>query len=149
MAFSYERIDKNGRLKSYYGTNQEWTFTERGKTRTIKVEYFTATEEGIQYYWVSLDGRFSSKRMSAARLHYFLHSKKAVEVNQGTLNPMPLLYDEVRAYFADRSNEREDCPACGGTGIDDSGKVCRCAHRLTYEIKNYNADKRLKKLLNV
>ncbi len=149
MEFSYERINKNGRLVSYYGTGQEWTFTERGKSRTIKVEYFTATEEGIQYYWVSIDGRFSDKRMSAARLRYFLHSKKAVEVSQGTSCPMPLLYDEVRAYFSDRSNERRDCPDCGGTGIDDCGKICWCARKLEYEIKNYNADKRLKKLFNV
>lgn len=149
MAFSYERIDKNGRLKSYYGTGQEWAFTEKGKTRTIKVEYFSATEEGVQYYFVSIDGRFSDKRMSAARLRYFLHSKKAEEVQTGTLCPMPLLYEEVRVYFSDRGNEREDCYYCGGTGIDDNGKVCRCAHKRTYEIKNYNAELRLKKLLKV
>ncbi len=143
--FSYERIGANGKLKSYFGISQKWKYSERGRERTIKVEYFYATEYGVQYYFVSIDGKFCEKKMSAARLRYFLNEKHAEEINGGSLSLMPLQIEEVKIYFD--QHEGEDCPECGGTGINDDGKICRCARHYGYEIQEFNAALRLKKLL--
>lgn len=146
MAWNYKRTGEDGKLYSYYGQGQEWTYDERGRRHTMTVKYFTATPDGVQYYWVSIDGKFQETRMSAARLHYLLNSKKAIEVKGGTLQPMPLLLEEVEAYF--EKDKWTDCPDCGGNGVD-RGKICRCAERLTYVIKAFNAKKRLADLMKV
>ncbi len=143
--WNYQRIDENGRLKSYYGIGQEWTFSERGRQHSIKVKHFTCNENGVQYYWIAIDGRLKEERLSAARLHYLLNSKQAVEVSGGSLMPLPLLKEEVENYFA--AGNYTDCEVCGGYGIDViSEKICRCACKLTYEIKAFNAEQRKTKL---
>ena len=148
MSWNYKRVGENGRLYSYYGKGQEWTYTERGRKHSIKVIEACPEQSGVQYYLISKDGTLDDKLISAARLHYVLNQKQAEEVKAGTLIPFPLLFAEVEEYFKILSH-REDCPECGGTGIDDRGKICRCAERLTYEIKAFNAEKRLADLIKV
>lgn len=144
--WNYERVNENGRLCSYYGKRQEWSYTERGVQHTIKVVEVCPQENGVQYYLISNDGRLNDKLISAARLHYVLNQKQAQEVKAGMPIPFPLLIKEVEVYF--EHNKWTDCPNCGGNGIY-GGKICRCAERLTYEIKEFNAQLRMKEILKV
>lgn len=148
-SWNYNRINANGYLCSYYGKGQEWSYTERGQEHRIRVECVASTEYGVQYYFVSIDGKFNDKRLSAARLHYVLHQKQAVEISPGVLQPLTLQADEVREYFRLHPEERADCAECGGTGIDDRGKICYCTRHSDYDIKHYFAEKRLEKLTTV
>lgn len=144
--WNYNRIGENGRLYSYYGKGQEWMFTERGRQHVIKVIEACTQSNGVQYYLISKDGNLEHKLISAARLHYILNQKQAEEVKPGMLIPFPLLVEEVNIYF--EHNEWTDCPNCGGNGIE-RGKICFCAERLSYEIKSFNAKKRLADLMSV
>lgn len=147
MSWNYQSVGENGRLYSYYGKGQEWNYCERGREHTIKVVEACPQSDGMQYYLISNDGKLNDKLISAARLHYILYQKKAQEIKGGVKIPYPLLVEEVKDYF--EHNKRCDCPVCGGTGIDYRGAICRCAKQLTYEIKNYSAEKRLENLLKV
>lgn len=149
MAWNYERIDENGRLKSYYGRFQAWKYSDKHGEHVIRVEYFNANEFGVQYYLITIDGKLSDKPMSAARLHYFLHTHNAVEVKKALVYyPLPLQFYEVEKYFLENLSKKVNCPWCGGTGID-SGKICNCAKRFEYEIKKYNAEQRIKEALTI
>lgn len=145
--WNYNRIGEDGRLYSYYGKGQEWSYVERGNKHLIKVVQFWAKPNGTQYYLISKDGVLTRERVSAARLHYFLNKKKAEKVNAGTLVAMPLQIEEVREYF--KENDPTDCECCGGCGLDeDEEKICTCAYEMSHIIKSFNAKKRLDDLMN-
>lgn len=146
--WSYQRTDENGRLQSYYGICQKWTYTDIKANHEIEIKYFQAKPNGVQYYWISIDGKFQEKPLSAARLHYLLNEKRAQEVKPGVLQPLPLQVEEVLKYRKQATN-RPGCGLCGGTGIKDNGKICICTHYEEEKIKNYNAQLRLKALLKV
>lgn len=143
-SWNYERVNENGYLQSYYGVGQAWTYKDK-VDHEIKVAGFTANPNGVQYYWIAVDGKFQEKAISVARLHYLLHEKNAVEVAPGVPQSFPLLIKEVERYMATLSGEELwKCSECGGTGITDEEKVCYCVKHLYAAIKGYNADLRLK-----
>ncbi len=147
MTWNYERINADGKLCSYYGMGQQWAYEERGVTHCMRINYFVAKPNGVQYYWITLDNKFIEKPMSAARLHYFLHKKGAQELYGGVPWRMPLLYKEVKAYF--KYNCPDYCNICGNTGIKENGDICPCAKSMEYEIKEFNRERRLAALLKI
>ena len=122
--WNYERVNENGYLQSYYGIGQTWTYTDGKADHEMVVKGFTAKPNGVQYYWVSIDGKFQGKSISAARLHYLLNEKNAVEIEHGVLQSFPLQIADVERYFKHLAEigDPHDCDVCAGTGIDDYGK---------------------------
>lgn len=153
MTWDYKRIGQDGRLYSYYGKLQKWTYTDRGREHSIQITNFICKPNGVQYYWISIDGKFYPDRLSAARLHYFLNNKKAREIAPGELFRMPLQIEEVQAYFVEHKNFTcpydDFCDMCVCDVGHDNEKICTYAYELSHEIKEFNADKRLKKIFNV
>lgn len=150
--WNYNRVNEKGRLVSYYGVGQAWKYTDIRGEHEIEVKHFAATEYGVQYFWVTLDGKFQEKRVSAARLSFFLlREKHAKKIRDGTPQLMPLQTEEVRTYYEkNKTVALCNCPLCGGTGFNDrNGKICICTHSLEDEILRYNAQLRLKDILKV
>lgn len=149
--WNYNRIGEDGRLYSYYGKLQKWTYTSRGREHTIQITNFVGRPNGVQYYWVSIDGKFYSERLSAARLHYFLHSKQAQEIASGELFPMPLQIEEVQAYFTEHTDIDchyiDFCDICACDCGTDGEKICKYAYENSFEIKKFNAEKRIKDII--
>lgn len=149
----YKRVGQDGRLYSYYGKGQKWTYEVRGREHSIQVTHFVGKPNGVQYYFVNIDGNFYPERLSAARLHYFLHSKQAQEVAQGELYPLPLQIEEVQAYFEEHNDFTchydKICNMCVCDCGNDGEKICTYAYEHSTKIKNFNAEKRLAKIFRV
>lgn len=153
MVWDYKRIGQDGRLYSYYGKLQKWTYEERGREHSIQVTNFVGKPNGVQYYWVNIDGKFYPDRLSAARLHYFLNSKQAQEIAPGELFKMPLQFEEVQAYFDEHKDFTcpydDFCNMCACDVGNDGEKICTYAYENSSKIKEFNAEKRLEKIMRV